>query len=969
MLLGRMAYWLSLLCLATLSTFPAIAAAQTTNISSEILNFVPTCAQKCFESFISANFDSGICGNSPALQCLCRQRGSSGHTIGEGAAACVAGEGMHGACQGQDGISDASTTAYNMCVGVSRAESRTHTSLVPIYIATPGGTGPLIVPTATQTATGTGTATETTATPTSTVSLPAGDESSSTTTTPAPASATSTLTPTTTASSETSESQSQLNSSQITGIALGCTAVLVFGILLVLLARCIRKRRFGDLEAGFSRMRDSKSFGKTKKNRPVTHSGPLEISSPLPRVHVERDPLYPHWQPQVPGKQAGLGLAISPPVARGGVFVKPLPALASAASSPRRPTPAADPVPVPVPAPAPPPPTVRNVVLGPAPKAKAPPAERSPPKPALALTIPQGQKRVVRVPADPRDSVVTEFAEDGEGDIAPGTAVWRPPATDPQSATTMYFADRGGNWILRNTPARRPEAGTSRRVSVPARPAVQEVAAAPVEVELPSPDHKTRAERAKDAYGGFSPDAVVSPLRLPRKPGPAERLGSPIAFRDQRREPQLSSPGLSARLSLSAETIQSELEHAKSRAPDLYFTMTRENRDLTGGRSRRRSTRRASRRVSQESATSIESAADGEDAIEDEPQGDLSPVAESPHTPISPGKSPVKYPKIRKQNAAQQAIPSCNAPEPDLLSPAHRYNVWHPPGRSSPTGSGSFPTNSRTAAPADPRRSNGPARPWNAPEIRPRDPGQPRTGSPETRRGLASTSSSAFSPPPNENNKYQYRQRQQQVANPAFYWNHQPSPSTAQPPTTTTRARPPYELPASVGAGGNARPGRYDTTPQQQYRRPTPQRFPTTDPRQQLPTPADTPLSQQLKPQQKQSQPPAVAAAAAGDTSSQSSLLAKRRGADKAAALALVHSNVGAGARTTSTATTTSSGGKGKGNDNNRAGGGGNEEKRGRKGRGGWTREEEYGPVPITPGWVPELTPTRRGGDLYLNVR
>ena len=27
------------------------------------------------------------------------------------------------------------------------------------------------------------------------------------------------------------------------------------------------------------------------------------------------------------------------------------------------------------------------------------------------------------------------------------------------------------------------------------------------------------------------------------------------------------------------------------------------------------------------------------------------------------------------------------------------------------------------------------------------------------------------------------------------------------------------------------------------------------------------------------------------------------------------------------------------------------------------------GPVPITPGWVPELTPTRRGGDLVLNVR
>ncbi|KAK4122371.1 hypothetical protein N657DRAFT_576328 [Parathielavia appendiculata] len=939
MLLGRMAYRLPLLCLATLTTLPAIAAVQTTNISFEILNFVPTCAQKCFESFISVNFDSGICGNSPSLQCLCRQRGISGYTIGEGAASCLGGERMFGACQGQDGISDATLTAYNMCVGVSGAKPMTHSALMVTLIRPSTGTAPLLVPTAIRTATPTGTETETTPTPTSTVNLGPGDESSSITTTAAPTSATSAPTQTATASPETPKSQPQLSKSQVAGIALGCAAVLVFGILLVVLARCIRKRRFGDLEAGFSRMRDSMSFG--KKSRCGSHPGPLQISSPLPRAHVDRDPLYPHWQPQIPGRLGGVGLAISPPVARGGVFVKPTPALASVLSAPSRPTPAADPVPVPAPVPAPPPRSVPKVVRDPAPKPKAPSAERSPPKPALALAIPQGQDRAVRLPANARDSVVTEFAEDGEGDIAPGTAVWRPPATDPQSATTTYFADRGGNWILRNTSARKPEAGTSRRVSGPVRPAVQEVVAAPVEFELPSPDHKTRAERAKDAYGGFSPDAVVSPLRLPRKPGP-RRLGSPIAFKDQRREPQLSSSGLSARLSQSAETIQSELAQTKSRAPDVYFTMIRESRDLTGGRSRRRSTRRASRRVSAESATSIESAADGEDVIEDEPQVDLSPVAESPHTPMSQGKSPVEYSKIRKQNAGKQPVPALKAPEADLLSPGHRYNVWHPPGRSSPTGSGSF-ADSRTAAPANPR-SNGPVRPWNAPDLKPRNPGQLRTGSPETRRGLASTSI-----PPIEN---QYWQRQRKVVNPASYWNQ---PSTAQPSTTRARAppppptppTPPYEQPAG-GGNGNTRPRRYDTPPQQQpYRRPIP-RLPT-DPRQLLPTPADTPQPQPQpppKPQQQQSHTPGPAA---GDTSSQSSLLAKRRGVDKAAALSLAYA---------------SGGGKGNGG----GGGGGGGEKKGRKGKGGWTKEE-YGPVPITPGWVPELTPTRSGEDLYLNVR
>jgi hypothetical protein len=109
-----------------------------------------------------------------------------------------------------------------------------------------------------------------------------------------------------------------------------------------------------------------------------------------------------------------------------------------------------------------------------------------------------------------------------------------------------------------------------------------------------------------------------------------------------------------------------------------------------------------------------------------------------------------------------------------------------------------------------------------------------------------------------------------------------------------------------------------------------------------LPTPAATP-----QPPQHQPRPAAaVGATAAGDTStSQGSLLAKRRGADKVPAALTLANN--------------------KGNGKARKGGGGSSK--------GWTREEQelYAttPVPITPGWVPELTPTRRGADLYLNVR
>lgn len=98
----RMAYRLSLLCLTIWMAFSPVVAETTTNIPADILNFVPACAQSCFASFIADNFDSRICGNSPSLQCLCRQRGGSGYTLGEGAVSCLVGESKLGSCQGSE---------------------------------------------------------------------------------------------------------------------------------------------------------------------------------------------------------------------------------------------------------------------------------------------------------------------------------------------------------------------------------------------------------------------------------------------------------------------------------------------------------------------------------------------------------------------------------------------------------------------------------------------------------------------------------------------------------------------------------------------------------------------------------------------------------------------------------------------------------------------------------------------------
>lgn len=825
-----------------------------------------------------------------------------------------------------------------MCIGVSRAEPRTHSTIVATLVLPASGTGPLLVPTAFQTATSTGTGVRTTTTsPTATVNLPTGTELTSTTATPTSvASPTFTFPPTATTDPEAaSEGQPQLTSAQIAGIILGCSAVVIFGILLVLLARCIRKRRFGDLESGFSRMRDSMSFG--KRSRPSSAPGPLQISSPLPRVQAERNPADPRWQPQIP--RGAVGLAISPLVARGGVFAKPPPALASVLPAPHPLTASEGLAPAAASTSTPAPQRLPQFILSPPPERRAATATQSPPKPALTLAIPKGQKPVVRVPANARDSVVTEFAEDGEGEGASGSAIWRPPATDPLSATAVYFADKGGNWILRSAPSRKPGTEPFRGASGPAtqRPVIQEVAAAPVEVELPSPDHKTKAERAKDAYGGFSPDAVVSPLRLPQKSGQT-RLGSPIAFQDRRREPQFSSPSLSARLSQTAETLGKQSTPANQQSSDPYFGMVRETRDLTGGKGRRRSVKRASRRMSQGSATSIESAED-EDVIEDEAQVDLSPVAESPHTPISPGKSPVTYPKIRKRDGGEQMPPPHKAAEADLLPPAHRYNVWHPPGHSSsPTGSGSM-SRTRTAPLGASNQASAPRKAWNAPPLKPasnRNPSQP-TASLQAHSKLVSPTDS------------QYRQQQQQrhAANPAAYWNQSQKPQggRVRPPPPT----PPHDLP------GENTPSRrhYETPPLQQQQQQQQQRRPTRATEMNpsmLPTPAATP----------QQQP---APTAASDTSSQGSLLAKRRGAEKAAALTLV-GNGNRGSR------------KGHQGENERMGGGSRNGKNA-SGAGGWTRETataassyyDGSPMPITPGWMPELTPTRRGEDLYLNVR
>lgn len=69
------------------------------NLSTDVLSFVPECAQSCFTIFIDLDYGVGACGVTPSLQCLCSKTGARGFTVGEMAVQCIFGEDTVGGCE------------------------------------------------------------------------------------------------------------------------------------------------------------------------------------------------------------------------------------------------------------------------------------------------------------------------------------------------------------------------------------------------------------------------------------------------------------------------------------------------------------------------------------------------------------------------------------------------------------------------------------------------------------------------------------------------------------------------------------------------------------------------------------------------------------------------------------------------------------------------------------------------------
>ncbi|EGO60924.1 hypothetical protein NEUTE1DRAFT_144256 [Neurospora tetrasperma FGSC 2508] len=953
------------------------------------------------------------------------------------------GEKELGNCKDTTAGVQATTKAYNICDDVDDSASRTHDVIVATLIL-PTGTGHLAAPTLTK---GTGSAALSTVTKSAAPASTTATASPSATTTTSSSSLTSTTSPeSSSASTESSSAQTstlstrpssvpsmeptasstttpvtsgapgtpgtsapagapaekespQLTSAQVAGITIGCVAVVALGAGLVLLAKCVRRKRMGsgDPEKGFNKMRDSfKSFGR----RSITGPDLLGISYPIQRIPSQQG--TPTFRPTKAPRADGVGLATLPGSASASNSPRPTVTRATAGAAPILPMPALPPA----------------MVITPASRTQDPLGKKETPKPNLTLAIPKNPPMSAVVPpavpraapatapnAAPltgRDSVITEFAEDGEGDYRSGTAIWRPPPSDPQSATTYYFADKKGNWVLRHSTV-----GAGTKTQAPPYPASS--------VELPGPQDKTKAERA---YMPYTPGMVVPALRVPsREREQGAFVESPVAMRDD------AHPRGNVASSIYSDyntplTVVPGPENPMPAVPSAVLSENNTGRNLTGTKIKRKSVKRTSRqrRMSQDSATEIESGDEEEDSQ------DLSPVAESPcsPSPLSRGKSPVSYPKIHKQGEnvneglqqlrdAQEALRGAGGstgPEPPRRN-SKRMSTQR--GQGQAQGQGRFPIRIVTPEERDnegmrigavphgtPRLTVGMSKPMNAPVVNPnrnKNPGQMRTGSPEGRFPIAV--------PVEHQQRQQHQQsqrRQSSIATgPNGYWNQQQqSQGQGEGSAYYYRAPSPRQWEQQQRQLQQAQRAQQQQQQQQQqssYYRPSQGHYDAQMLQQQRQyRPQQPHMPQQSWPIFAQPAQPEHQSQHQHTRTNSSSLLTKRLGAEKAAALALnPNPNSSSNKSIGRPAKGWARDGQQQQQQQQQQQTGPQQARQqqqqhwqeGQALKGGKNNSQDpYGdktntnewyvdlpPPPITPGWVPELTPTRRGDDLFLNVQ
>lgn len=253
---------------------------------------------------------------------------------------------------------------------------------------------------------------------------------------------------------------STLGTAEIAGLAAGLSAAVVMALLAICFARRRRKKHYPDVETSFFMTNDrlkalSRRFtilprgdnisaplhgspNAAPKEFPMGEFGAMENRGQfvVPRAHTGAPTLR-----KVPSGTASpvAGLAVAAtsavPMAVGGPSTpqssRKRPVLSLAIPETRAGTPASQQKPATKGDESPP------SILVTAPTFKPENAAKSAPKAKVS--------KPVASPVDEEDSPLTEFEED---DRDSPIQIWRPPSATPQSATTMYVADKFGNWVL-----------------------------------------------------------------------------------------------------------------------------------------------------------------------------------------------------------------------------------------------------------------------------------------------------------------------------------------------------------------------------------------------------------------------------------------------------------------------------------------------------------------------------------------
>ncbi len=287
-----------------------------------------------------------------------------------------------------------------MCSGQLNAAAATHATIVATLIL-PTGVGPVMISTPTPSlATAPSNPTMALSTPAAATSLssePAANQAPS----PSPT---------------VQSNQQSLNTGQIAGIAVGIAVVVLLLIAILLYAVCTRRKKYLNAAGGFSQMHDSWSFGRKSESSPHM----LQISAPIHLAPPDLDFTRP-LAPRASFRPDAIGLALSP----AGAAVAPLHSRVQP-STPNAPQSQSQ-VPVDVP---------QQARLA------------SSPRQLRAQSIKSPRNFSQRIPRQ-RESIVTEFAEDDDGDMGMGVAPqsWRPPQTGAQSTAPHYVADESGTQV------------------------------------------------------------------------------------------------------------------------------------------------------------------------------------------------------------------------------------------------------------------------------------------------------------------------------------------------------------------------------------------------------------------------------------------------------------------------------------------------------------------------------------------